>query len=301
MAISTVRAQVNGTWHTLTYNSSTGKYEATITAPGATSFNQSGGYYNVKVEATNTAGTVGTADGGTISGLRLVVRERVAPVITILSPSGGAYVSNSKQPVVFTVVDEAGGSGIDLSSLVVKQDGTAVASTTISTTAITNGYSVTYTPATALSDGSHTVTLSVSDNDGNAAAQKTTTYTVDTVPPTLNLSSPVDGLITATASLNISGTTNDATSSPVVIAVKLNGVDQGSVTVGSNGSFSKTITLANGSNTIEVTATDAAGKVSSVTRTVTLDTSVPKVVSATIAPNPVDAGATMIISVVIDG
>ena len=38
---------------------------------------------------------------------------------------------------------------------------------------------------------------------------------------------------------------------------------------------------------------------SSVTRNVTLDTSIPKVVSAAIAPNPVDAGATMIISVVI--
>ena len=45
MAISTVRAQVNGTWHTLTYNSSSGSYTATITAPGQTSFNQSGGYY----------------------------------------------------------------------------------------------------------------------------------------------------------------------------------------------------------------------------------------------------------------
>lgn len=301
MAISQVRAQVNGTWHTLTYNSATGKYEATITAPGATSFHQSSGYYNVRVEATNTAGTVGTADGSSLTGLRLVVKERVAPVITILSPSAGAYVTNSKQPVVFTIVDETGGSGINLSSLAVKQDGTAVASNTISASAITNGYSVTYTPASALSDGSHTVTVNVRDNDGNAATQKSTAFTVDTVPPTLNLTSPADGLITATASLNISGTTNDATSSPVVIAVKLNGVDQGSVTIGSNGSFSKTITLANGSNIIEVTATDAAGKVSSVSRTVTLDTSVPKVVSATIAPNPVDAGATMIISVEISG
>lgn len=297
MAIKQVRAQVNGTWHTLTYNSATGKYEATITAPGATSFNLSGGYYNVKVEATNTAGTVGTADGSGLSGLRLVVKERVAPVITILSPSAGAYVTNSKQPVVFTIVDEAGGSGINLSSLVVKQDGTAVASTVIKTSAITNGYSVTYTPASALSDGNHTVTVNVSDNDGNAATQKSTTYTVDTVPPTLNLSAPSDGLITATASLNVTGTTNDVTSSPVTIAIKLNGADQGTVTVAANGSFSKSITLANGSNTIEVTATDAAGKVSSVTRTVTLDTSVPKVVSATITPNPVDAGATMIISV----
>lgn len=297
MAISRVRAQINGTWHTLIYNNSTGKYEATITAPGSTSFHQSGGYYNVKVEATNTAGTVGTADGSSITGLRLVVKERVAPVITILSPSSGAYVSNSKQPVVFTVVDETGGSGIDLSSLVVKLDGVAVASNAITTTAITNGYSVTYTPASALGDGSHTVTVGVSDNDGNAAAQKSTAFTVDTVPPTLNLTSPADGLITATASLNVSGTTNDSTSSPVTVKIKLNGADQGSVTVASNGSFSKSVTLASGSNTIEVTATDAAGKVSSVTRTVTLDTSVPKVVSATINPNPVDAGATMIISV----
>lgn len=301
MAISQVRANVNGTWYTLTLNSDTGKYEASITAPGATSYNQSGGYYNVTVEATNTAGTKGTADGSTLTGLRLVVKERVAPVITILSPSSGAYVTNSKQPVVFTILDEDGGSGIDLNTMVVKQDGTAVASGTLQTTAITNGYSVTYTPASALGDGSHTVTVYVSDHDGNAATQKSTAYTVDTVPPTLNITSPADGLITSSSALNIVGTTNDATSSPVSITIKLNGTDQGSVTVGSDGTFSKSVTLTEGSNTIEVTATDAAGKTSSVSRTVTLDTSVPKVVSAYITPNPVDAGATMIISVEITG
>ena len=301
MAISQVRAKVNGTWYTLTLNSSTGKYEATITAPGATSYHQSGGYYNVTVEATNTAGTKGTADGSTLTGLRLVVKEKVAPVITILSPSSGAYVTNSKQPVVFTIVDEDGGSGIDLNTLVVKQDGTAVASGTLQTTSITNGYSVTYTPTSALSDGSHTVTVNVSDHDGNSAAQKSTTYTVDTVPPTLNVTSPTDGFITATASLNVVGKTNDETSSPVTVTIKLNGTDQGSVTVGSDGAFSKSVTLTEGSNTIVVTATDAAGKTSSVTRNVTLDTSVPKVVSASITPNPVDAGATMVISVEITG
>lgn len=301
MAISQVRANVNSTWYTLTLNSGTGKYEASITAPGATSYNQSGGYYDVTVEATNTAGTKGTADGSTLNGLRLVVKERVAPIITILSPSSGAYVTNSKQPVVFNIVDEAVGSGIDLNTLVVKQDGTAVASGTLATTPITNGYSVTYTPAAALSDGSHTVTVDVSDHDGNAATQKSTTYKVDTVPPTLNITSPTDGLITASSALNIVGKTNDVTSSPVTVAIKLNGNDQGSVTVGSDGTFRKSVTLTEGSNTIEVTATDAAGKTSSVTRTVTLDTSVPKVVSASITPNPVDAGATMIISVEVTG
>ena len=299
MAISQVRAQINGMWHTLAYDSASGAYKATITAPGATSYNQSGGYYNVTVEATNDAGTTATADGSTISGLQLVVKERVAPVITILSPSSGAYVSNSKQPVVFTITDESGGSGVDLDSVAVKLDGTAAAVGTIAHTEITNGYSFTYTPASAMSDGPHTVQVSASDNDGNAATAKSTTFTVDTVPPTLNVTSPADGLVTNSSSVNVGGSTNDATSSPVTIAIKLNGTDQGNVTVASDGSFSKSVTLAEGSNTIIVTATDAAGKTSSVTRTVTLDTSVPAIQSASITPNPVDAGATMIVSVVV--
>lgn len=300
MAIKTVQAIINGQTYDLTLNSSTGKWEATITAPNKTSFNQTGGYYNVQVKATNDAGTTGTADASTLDGLKLVVKERVAPVITIVSPTNGAYVTNSKQPVVFTVTDEVDGSGVDLSTLVVKLDDTAVASSTLVHTAITNGYQVTYTPATALTDGEHTVTIDVKDHDGNAATQKSTTYRIDTVPPTLNITSPAEGLVTATAALTVAGTTNDATSSPVTITIKLNGTDQGAVTVGTNGSFSKSVTLKEGSNTIVVTATDAAGQTASVTRTVKLDTSTPSITAATITPNPVDAGKTMVISVTIE-
>lgn len=300
MAIKTVQAIINGQTYNLTYDAASGTYKATLTAPGKTSYNQTGGYYNVTVKATNDAGTTGTADAATLDGLKLVVKETVAPVITIVSPSEGAYVSNSKQPVVFTVVDEADGSGVDLSTLVVKQDGTAVASSAITSTPITNGYQVTYTPAAALSDGSHTVTIDCKDHDGNSAAQKSTTYKVDTVPPVLNITAPVAGLVTAASALTIAGTTNDATSSPVTIAIKLNGVDQGAVSVAANGSFTKSVTLAEGENTIVVTATDAAGQTTTVTRTVTLDTSVPKITAATIVPNPVDTGATMVISVTIE-
>ena len=299
MAISTVRAQINGTWYNLTL-SGNNTYTATITAPGTTSFNRTGGYYDVTVEATNTAGTVTTQNASGLAALKLIVKERVAPVITIVSPTSGAFVVNNKQPVTFTVVDEAGGSGINISSLVVKQDNTAVAASTITSTAITNGYSVTYTPATALSDGSHTVTITVSDNDGNAATAKSTTYKVDTVPPTLNITAPTNELVTNSASLVVRGTTNDATSSPVTVKMTLNNTDQGTVSVDTSGTFTKTLTLVNGVNTIVITATDAAGKSSSVTRAVTLDTSKPVVKSATITPNPVDAGATMVISVVVE-
>lgn len=300
MAIKQVRAQVNGQWYVLTLQAN-GKYEASITAPGATSFNQPGGYYNVTVEATNTAGTAGTADAGTLDGLKLYVKENVPPVITILSPSGGAYVTNNKQPVVFTITDEAGGSGVKLDSVVVKLDGVAVSAGEVTHSAISNGYSFTYTPAQALGDGDHTVTVDATDNDGNAAAQKSTTFKVDTIPPTLNVTSPTEGMITSTAALTVSGTTNDATSSPVTVKISLNGADQGAVTVGGDGAFSKAVTLKEGANVIVVTATDAAGKSSSVTRNVTLDTSVPQIVSATITPNPVDAGQTMLISVEVSG
>lgn len=301
MAIQTVQANINGTWHNLTYNPENQRWEATITAPGATSFNQPGGYYNVQVRATNTAGTQGTADGSTLPGLQLIVKETVAPVITITSPSNGARVTNSNQPVTFTVIDEAGGSGIDLESVVVKLDGSAVSAGEVTHSAVTNGYSFTYTPASPMGDGSHTVTVDASDNDGNAAAQKSTTFTVDTVAPSLNVTSPTDGLVTNNASITVTGTTNDATSSPVTVTVQLNSQDQGAVTVESNGSFSKAITLANGANVIVVTSTDQAGKSTSVTINVTLDTSVPQIVSATITPNPVDAGETMVISVQITG
>ena len=299
MAIKQVRVQINGQWYTL--SSTNGKnYKATLTAPTITSYNQPNHYYNVRVEATNTAGTTGSADGTTLETLRLYVEERVKPVITISSPSNGAYVTNNKQPVIFTATDETNGSGLDLSSLVVKLDSETVASSTITKTAITNGYRFTYTPATAMADGKHTVTVNISDNDGNAATQKTTSFTVDTVAPTLNVTSPTANMITNKPSLTVTGITNDVISSPVTVTITLNGVSQGAVTVSDSGAFSKVVTLKEGSNTVVIKATDSAGKSSTLSRTVTLDTSVPVVVSATITPNPVDAGATMVISVVIE-
>lgn len=286
--IAKVQVTINGQTYNLT-NSSGNTWTATLTAPGITSYNQPDGKYTVTVKATNTAGTSAT---DTSYGLQ--VKETIAPVITIISPTDGARVTNNRQPVVFTVVDEAGGSGVNISSLVVKQDGTTVTQGIVST-AITNGYSVTYTPVVALDDGDHTVTIDCSDNDGNAATTKSTSYVIDTVPPALNVTSPEDNSITNNPSCVVAGTTNDAMSSPVTLTV--NGK---AVTVGSGGAFSTTVTLTEGANTITVVATDSAGKSSTVVRRVTLDTSIPVISSINISPNPVNAGASMIITVVVE-
>ena len=86
MAIASVQAYLNGTWYTLNYNSATGKYEATLTAPGTTSWNQPGNVYAMKIKATNTAGTVTTVDtsDSTVgNALKLRVKETVKPTILL--------------------------------------------------------------------------------------------------------------------------------------------------------------------------------------------------------------------------
>ena len=45
MAVKTVQAIINGVTTTLTLNSSTGKYEATITAPSKSSYTINDGHY----------------------------------------------------------------------------------------------------------------------------------------------------------------------------------------------------------------------------------------------------------------
>lgn len=88
--------------------------------------------------------------------------------------------------------------------------------------------------------------------------------TIDTIPPALTVDSPLDGLLVNATSLLVSG-----------IATDLNGIQ--SVTVNgaavfpdTAGAFSTTITLAAGTaNLITIVATDKAGNLTTVNRTVT--------------------------------
>lgn len=299
MAVKTAQAIINGQTYTLTLNSSTGKYEATITAPSKSSYPLSGHYYPVTVKATDDAGNVTTknaTDSTLGNSLRLQVKETNVPVSSITYPTASALITNNKPSITWNVTDDD--SGVNPDSIGITIDSNAkVTGSSITKTAITGGYKCTYTPGTALSDGSHTIKVDASDYDGNSAAQKSVTFKIDTVPPTLNVTSPVNGLITNQAACTVAGSTNDVTSSPVTVAVKLNSGTAEKVTVGSNGSWSKALTLSDGANTITIVATDSAGKSTTVVRTVTLDTKAPVIKSVTISPNPVTAGNTFTISV----
>lgn len=299
MSVKTVQATINGQTYTLTLNSSTGKYEATITAPTKSSYTKSGHYYPVVIKATDDAGNTTTADSSHAtlgSSLQLQVKEKVAPVIAITYPTTSALIVNNKPTITWKVTDDDSGVNPDTIGITI-DSGSKVTGSAISKTAITGGYECSYTPTSALSDGSHTIKIDASDYDGNAATQKSVTFTIDTVPPTLNVTAPTNGYVTNNKTCTVTGSTNDVTSSPVTLTIKLNSGSAESVTVASDGSFSKTLTLAEGTNTITIVATDSAGKTTTVTRTVKLDTAAPTIVSVKLTPNPVDAGATYVISV----
>jgi len=298
MAVKTVQAVINGQTYNLTRNSGTGKYEATITAPNKSSYGQANHYYDVTIKATDDAGNVTTknsSDATLGNSLKLYVKEKIAPTQTITYPTSSALITNNKPAITWEVKDND--SGINPNSIgITINSGTKITSG-ITKTPITGGYRCSYTPASPLNEGSNVIKVDCADNDGNAATQVSVTFKVDTVPPTLNITSPAQGLITNKATVTVKGTTNDATSSPVLVVIKVNDGEDISVTVGSDGSFTKNVTLVEGNNTIKVIATDSAKKQTTVTRTVELDTKPPVFGAVTLTPNPVDSGKTFVISV----
>ena len=204
-----------------------------------------------------------------------------------------AYISTSAPTITAELRDN--NSGVKIETLVLKIDGVPVEGE-ITKNPVSGGYNISYTPTEALGDGPHTISIQVSDNDDNVSQETTSTFTVMTTAPVLEITSPSDGLFTNKAALQVVGTTNkDAT-----VTIKLNSVDQGTVTVGGDGAFTKDLTLASeGENTIEITATNLAGIPTVVERTVVYDITPPAIGEISIVPNPVDTGATYTISVTV--
>ena len=291
MAVNTVKATLNGQTYNLTYNSSTGAYEATITAPTKSSYNQTNHVYGITVVATDTAGNSTTIDSGNATygaQLKLKVTESTKPVITVTYPTNNAVLTSTDTPTISWKVTDAD-SGVNASTITLKIDGTAVSSSDITKTNSSGTY--TCTCVKTLSQGAHTLVFEVTDNDGNKQTS-TISIKVDTVPPTLNISSPSGNITTNVTNLTVSGYTNDANSSPVTLTV--NG---SATTVHSNGYFETTVALTEGSNKITVVAKDASGLTTRVERTVKLDTKAPKFTSVTCTPNPVGVGGQFKISV----
>lgn len=293
MAIKTVQAVINGQTYNLTLiEGETKKYKATPTAPGDSSFNLEGGYYPVSVKVVDTAGNETTADHthSTLgANLRLYAKEQHKPVITILEPTAGSYIKNSKPTIMFKIVDNnvqtSGYSGVNKDSVVLKVNGNVISNDLITWDDENDIHIGTYTPKETIADGDCTISVDCSDNDGNAAVTATATFEIDTLAPSLTILSPTDGFETNQPKIEISGTTDAPT-----VKVALNGLVIEECNVVDN-TFNTSVELTSqGNNIVKITAIDDAGNETEATRNVVFNTTAPVIKSVTIDPNPVYCG-----------
>ncbi len=139
------------------------------------------------------------------------------------------------------------------------------ASVTVDGSAVTVDALGAFTVDLTLADGTHSISVVSTDGAGNSAST-TVDITVDTVAPTISLSSPSSGSTVEIASVEVAGSTEAGAS------VSVNGI---AVSVDANGAFSFSLALAPGSNTITAVATDLAGNSGSTSVSVTFDDPVP--------------------------
>jgi hypothetical protein len=117
----------------------------------------------------------------------------------------------------------------------------------------------------SLTEGSNAIILTATDNAGNVTTN-TLTLVLDTTAPIITVNSVQNGLITRTPIQSITGTLNEAAT------FSINGVP---VTVTGDYSFNFAISLAQGSNVVELESTDIIGNTSTKTLILTLDTIAP--------------------------
>lgn len=289
MAIASIVAKIAGQSYNLTLNSETGMYEATLVAPSLSSWPQRDHKYGIELTATDEAGNVtiiNRDDTQFGSELQIRVIETVAPVIVPQFPTDGASVVVNVFTVQWHVSDND--SGINFDAAVIKLDD-AVVTAEKRRYSVDGGFDYEVDITTAIAEGPHVLKFDVSDNDGNAATQAVVNFIVDTTAPALNVESPVDGLLTNIAEHTVSGSTDDVTSPPVTVAITVNGVSQGPVTIEEDNTFSHPIVLNAFSNVLKVVATDAVGHSTTVTRSITLDQAPPVFVSVDVAPSVVNS------------
>lgn len=119
--------------------------------------------------------------------------------------------------------------------------------------------------ATATTDGTHRLTVTVDDAAGRHV-EKTVSFTIDRVGPRVAILQPAAGAVVGASPVDVYGTSDDA------VSVTVNGV-AAQVTAGSF--VARGVALAEGSSTLTATALDRAGNPGGTTSVVSLDTQPP--------------------------
>ena len=178
----------------------------------------------------------------------LVIEEDTSgPTITTLQPADASFINDSTPIISATYNDD---SGINVSSVeILVDDNEETANATVTETGVS------YTPAADLDEGSHTVTVNVSDNCTNPSSVSWS-FTVDRTQPEINSVDLSPYEVTAGESITV---TVNATDNVEVTSVTAEGE---ALAPAGGDIWTGNITAVEGTNVIvNVTAMDAAGNV----------------------------------------
>lgn len=225
------------------------------------------GAHNITVTATDAAGNVSPPSSGFVVNVDTVAPG--TPVVLTVTNDITAQPITSGQPTndntpTFSGTAEAG-------TTLTFKDGNVV----IGTVTVPVGGSWTFTPTAPLLDGSHNITVSATDAAGNASGPSVGfNVVVDTVPPIVPIilsviddqTQPgtnlplINGQLTKDTQPTLSGTAE----ANAIITVKDGNNVLGTTQADGlgNWTFTPTGPLGQGTHTLNVTATDAAGNVS---------------------------------------
>ena len=195
--------------------------------------------------------------------------DLVPPVISILAPAPGAFLATKSPAVELSYGDD--GTGVDAASLEVR-----AGEVPFSCQASEPG--ATCAPAEPLPEGEHLLTATIRDRAGNASVPAELRFTVDVTPPRIELSRPVDGLVTAEPEQVFEGSLGEPAS------LTLNGVP---VAVDGQAFVHGPVPLQEGENAFVLTAADRAGNASELALTVTRRAKVPD----PLPPDPKDVAS----------
>ncbi|MDE1868258.1 MAG: hypothetical protein KGI08_11200, partial [Thaumarchaeota archaeon] len=244
----------------------------------ATTFNNSTGAFTINLsglsESLHTVVVTELSNDTTTSSSSVnFTVDTTNPTASITSPADNSF-SNSA-----TVNLSGTASDTNLASVQISVDGGALQATSGSPSSWTFS-------ATGLGDGVHTFQVTATDSAGNIGTSSVIHVTVDTINPTISITSPTGGSTVNTSVVHVTGTASDA--NLATVQVSIDGGAYTTATGTSSWSFD-TSALSNGAHTIDAKVIDSAGNVGTATQiSFTVDNTTPTVIIMT----PID-GSTL--------
>lgn len=199
--------------------------------------------------------------------------DMTPPIVGGLTPGNGSYHRLTLVTIRANFNDAI--AGVNASSVRISLDGVDITSSAaISST----GFSY----QAPLPQGSHRVTISISDNIG-LKADYLWTFTTDVTPPSLSAISPASGAITGSLRPQIAASYSDNVEiDPLSLRILLDGADVTLyvVVTESNISYQPPFPLSEGVHNVTVSASDYARNNSTLSWTFTVDGTAPSLVAA---------------------